>query len=218
MSDTPETDAEKYQCPHTLKFIVEASHAEDLERERNEAIQARKDSAKDWLNQISNTELKVTRIKRENDELRSIFPKILESLESGGCSEDCSVEFFSEIPKEVRLVRQKLERELDMWKSRADGYEQDYHEILKRLDEVVKEHDEIKEECRRYIALWDRATKDLEIARFGIECKSELHNELIKSAEAVIERWESPSWKETLPTALHLNKLRNAVEAVKGGA
>ena len=35
MSDTPETDAEKYQCPHTLKFIVEASHAEDLERERN---------------------------------------------------------------------------------------------------------------------------------------------------------------------------------------
>ena len=42
-----------------------------MERERDEAIQARKDSAADWLNQVRNADLRVTRAKRERDELRA---------------------------------------------------------------------------------------------------------------------------------------------------
>lgn len=42
-------------------------------------------------------------------------------------------------------------------------------------------------------------------------------NELIKAAEAVIERWESPKWKEAVPTAYVLNALYNVVAKVKGG-
>lgn len=44
----------------------------------------------------------------ENIQLRAIFPKILESLKSGACSPECSVEFLGEIPKEVRLVKEKM--------------------------------------------------------------------------------------------------------------
>jgi len=50
--------------------------------------------------------------------LRAIFPKILEALQSGFCSADCSLEFLSSIPKEVELVRKKLECERDGWKAK----------------------------------------------------------------------------------------------------
>ena len=36
MSDTPETDAEKFFSDHHGYYVVHAEHAEDLERERNE--------------------------------------------------------------------------------------------------------------------------------------------------------------------------------------
>ena len=47
----------------------------------------------------------------ETERLRAIFPKILEALESGGCSADCSIEFMEKIPNEVWLVVRKLKRE-----------------------------------------------------------------------------------------------------------
>ena len=37
MSDTPETDAEKFFSEHHGYYVVFAEHAEDLERERDEA-------------------------------------------------------------------------------------------------------------------------------------------------------------------------------------
>jgi hypothetical protein len=43
-------------------------------------------------------------LERENARLRAIFPKILEALQSGACSPDCSIEFMQQIPNEVRLV------------------------------------------------------------------------------------------------------------------
>ncbi len=49
------------------EYFKLAVENEKLERERDEAIQARKVSAADWLNQIANADLRVTRIKRERD-------------------------------------------------------------------------------------------------------------------------------------------------------
>jgi hypothetical protein len=72
MSDTPETDA-AWSCfkgyIEPLQDVKELSRK--LERERDEATQARKVSAADWLNQIANADLRVTRIKRERDDLRN---------------------------------------------------------------------------------------------------------------------------------------------------
>jgi len=86
----------------------------------------------------NNTDMKpklIGRILRERDEareqldaLKDIFPQILIALQSGNCTADCSVNFLQEIPKEVRLVRERLERELAeareetiRWMSIAEG-------------------------------------------------------------------------------------------------
>jgi hypothetical protein len=39
---------------------------------------------------------------------------------------------------------------------------------------------------------------------------------LAEVAQAVWDRWETPLWKDHPPTALVMNKLRDALEAVKG--
>lgn len=48
----------------------------------------------------------------ERDALRDIFPRILIALQSGNCAADCSVDFLQMIPKEVELVRKRLQQEL----------------------------------------------------------------------------------------------------------
>jgi hypothetical protein len=50
-------------------------------------------------------------LERENNELRAIFPKILQALESGACTEDCSIEFLKHIPTEVASVTNRLRKE-----------------------------------------------------------------------------------------------------------
>lgn len=37
---------------------------------------------------------------------------------------------------------------------------------------------------------------------------------LVKAAEAVIRRWDTPHWKETEPTAHTVNAMRNALAAL----
>jgi hypothetical protein len=49
----------------------------------------------------------------EISRLRAIFPKILEELQSGACTEDCSIEFLEMIPNEVGMVMGKLKRKLE---------------------------------------------------------------------------------------------------------
>ncbi len=41
---------------------------------------------------------------------------------------------------------------------------------------------------------------------------------LAEVAQAVWDRWETPLWKDHPPTALVMNKLRDALAAVKGGS
>ena len=56
----------------------------------------------------------------QRDALKDIFPRILIALQSGNCAADCSVDFLQEIPKEVRLVRERLQRERDEARVLAD--------------------------------------------------------------------------------------------------
>ncbi len=86
---------------------------------------------------------------RERDDLRAIFPKILEALESGACAATCSVDFLREIPREVKLVRQRLERERDeaiqaRKVSAADWLNQIANADL-RVTRIKRERDEWKE-------------------------------------------------------------------------
>jgi hypothetical protein len=110
MSDTPETDAVLKQFEHHLP---------------------------NWLASEIMAEV-ARRLERERDDLRAIFPKILEALESGACAATCSVDFLREIPREVKLVRQRLERERDEWKQVAEG----------SLLGAIKERDEAVRSCQ----------------------------------------------------------------------
>lgn len=44
------------------------------------------------------------------------------------------------------------------------------------------------------------------------------HNGLLKAAEAVVDRWDTPLWKDVPHTAEFINELRTAIANLKGGA
>jgi len=39
---------------------------------------------------------------------------------------------------------------------------------------------------------------------------------LVDAAEAVYARWQTPAWKDAEPTAYSINKMRDALAALKG--
>jgi hypothetical protein len=48
-------------------------------------------------------------LERENNELRATFPKILQALESGFCTDDCSIEAGVEPPYTPQELSQAIE-------------------------------------------------------------------------------------------------------------
>jgi hypothetical protein len=70
----------------------------------------------------------------------------------------------------------------------------------------------------------DEALSDLEFRRDLFKLQEQQLNDvraerdrLAKVAQVVWDRWETPLWKDHPPTALVMNKLRDALAAVKGG-
>lgn len=55
----------------------------------------------------------------ETQRLRALFPKILEALELGFCSSDCSLDFLEMIPNEVRLVVDRMKRDANQWETQC---------------------------------------------------------------------------------------------------
>lgn len=47
--------------------------------------------------------------------------------------------------------------------------------------------------------------------------KSPAIAELVEKANAVIERWDTPTWKESEPTAHTINAMREALAKLNGG-
>jgi hypothetical protein len=77
----------------------------------------------------------------------------------------------------------------------------------------------------REFNLWRRSDEDMdqpdpwEIGKAiddAIEAMEKL-GRLTDAAQAVVDRWETPFWKDHPPTALVMNKLRKALAAVDGG-
>jgi hypothetical protein len=68
MSDTPETDSElhgiKAVCKDEYMLDQMVEFARKLERERDEAVAARKASAADWLLQVENADKRVSEAKK----------------------------------------------------------------------------------------------------------------------------------------------------------
>ncbi len=49
----------------------------------------------------------------------------------------------------------------------------------------------------------------------SIEPKSDVVNELREAAQAVIDRWDTPKWKDAAHTGDFINRLRRAVDAIE---
>jgi hypothetical protein len=76
-----------------------------------------------------------------------------------------------------------------------------------KIEELEREREELKEQLDAAIMLGKmqerRHERDLE--------------ELIAAAKAVIDRWETPFWKEAAHTGAYIAALRKAVEIAEGG-
>ena len=148
MSDTPETDEQLayrsfgfYTMGGLPTEAIKPSFARELERERDQY----QDQADALVEQLGATQERMINAERELAAIRAIFPKILDSLKSGFCSETCSIDFLNEIPKEVQLVKERLERERD--EARFDlAFRRDLYALQqKQLDEARLERDEWRE-------------------------------------------------------------------------
>jgi hypothetical protein len=64
----------------------------------------------------------------------------------------------------------------------------------------------------------DEAVNDYETAVLREHRVREQRDRLAEVAQAVWDRWETPLWKDHPPTALVMNKLRDALAAVEGGS
>ena len=58
-----------------------------------------------------------------------------------------------------------------------------------------------------------------EAERYRLEANAMMlqRDRLAEVAQAVWDRWETPLWKDHPPTALVMNKLRDALTAMEGG-
>jgi len=72
-----------------------------------------------------------------------------------------------------------------------------------QLNDVRVERDSLQEQLDAAIMLGKMQERDLE--------------ELIAASKAVIDRWESPFWKEAAHTGAYIAALRKAVEIAEGG-
>jgi chromosome segregation ATPase len=86
--------------------------------------------------------------------------------------------------------------------------------VLRReRDEARSEIEKLKEELESHA--W---TISPAMAQAKIDELVEQRDRLAEVAHAVWDRWETPLWKDHPPTALVMNKLRDALTAVEGGS
>ncbi len=103
-------------------------------KERDEAIQARKNSAADWLNQIANADLRVTRIKRERDE----------------AVRACEIWQYGV---------GKIVADRDYWRAEAERWRDCHHEIIADRDWLILELVEISSTADNCENTWDALEK-----------------------------------------------------------
>ena len=205
MSDTPETDEELAELGfgfYTMGGLpvdsVKVEFARKLERERDQY----QDQADALVEQLGATQERMIDAERELAAIRAIFPKILDSLKSGFCSETCSIDFLNEIPKEVRLVKERLERERDAaQKAMGDARDvlldamPDANAPTKILAEmIVAERDEARFDLEFRRGLYKLQTEQLNNANLRVE-RTRAYLEEIKS-ERDLWKLEAERWRD----------------------
>lgn len=110
-----------------------------------------------------------------------------------------------------------LRRELDTAQKALSSVVEDHEKAVDRIDrwqnQARRERDEnIKREERER-----SLERELTSARCQIAEAIEQRDRLAEAAKSVVDRWETPFWKQVEHTGVFIAALRKAVEEVKGG-
>lgn len=97
-------------------------------------------------------------------------------------------EFARELERELAEVR----RDRDTWKAN--------HDNQVTINRALRDRPDLGERAKLVAGLIQQ------------------RDTLAEAAQAVVDRWEAPTWKELEPTARLISALRKAIATVKGGS
>jgi hypothetical protein len=125
---------------------------------------------------------------------------------------------MSDIQKTIQTLR-----DFNLWRKGDDAMEQpDPWGIGEAIDEAIEAMEELNE--WRTLMSWGGTPeiindfiKGQQSRIYAAQEAEEQRDSLAEVAQAVWDRWETPLWKDHPPTALVMNKLRDALTAVEGG-
>jgi hypothetical protein len=125
---------------------------------------------------------------------------------------------MSDIQKTIQTLR-----DFNLWRKGDDAMEQpDPWGIGEAIDDAIKAMEELNE--WRTLMSWGGTPeiindfiKGQQSRIYAAQEAEEQRDRLAEVAQAVWDRWETPLWKDHPPTALVMNKLRDALTAVEGG-
>lgn len=135
MSERPTPETDSNECAH--KFLEQYGYECGLQ-----------DSPVGWADFARRLERERDTERALADQLREIFPKILDALGNGsGCTPEVSLEFLQGIPKEVELVVKHLKHE-------SSYSEKERIDIAKELESEKKMHAETQNKLDRALEQW----------------------------------------------------------------
>lgn len=83
---------------------------------------------------------------------------------------------------------------------------------------AIRDRDRLSALCDKWNAECDAVREDNKrLASYAQSLDAKLEC-LIEAAQSVIDRWETPLWKDVKPTAEHIYRLRDVVNAVTTAA
>ena len=144
-----------------------------------------------------------------------IVERLRKEYEAIGCSLD------ADAADEIEKLRQQLADQIARNKAMSDVH---WKEMVKLKDELASCIEDLDREVRvgndymSQLAKFERADEEHDrIARDAADARRKLatvtkeRDELVAAAQAVVERWDSPLWKDVPHTATYINALRSAL-------
>ncbi len=113
-------------------------------------------------------------------------------------------------------VHEDAYRELE---EQAERYRLEANAMMLQRDRLIAEREQwrMSSVCRELREQRDRLHHDLKQASDIYDVVVKQRDRLAEAALAVVDRWETPFWKQVEHTGVYIAALRKAVEEVKGG-
>ena len=85
----------------------------------------------------------------------------------------------------------------------------------KVLTDAIAELEQLRQRVAELEKERDKATQYWQIAEGRCDALKQQRDELVNAGSAVVERWDSPLWKDLPHTGEYIHRLREAIASVK---